>query len=76
VASLVDVTVMLGEPRSFTAHLPEGYELISVTGSSLDTSAQTGSTLALTINNPASRRHQFLFVLERPHPAAAVPPAA
>jgi hypothetical protein len=72
VASLVDVTVMLGEPRSFTAHLPDGYELISVTGGSLDSSAQTGTTLTLTLNNPAARRHQFLFVLERPHPGPAV----
>ena len=71
VATLVDIAVMLGEPRSFTAHLPPGFELVSLTGNSLDTTSQNGSVVTMTVSNPAQRRHQFLFVLERPQPSTA-----
>jgi hypothetical protein len=69
VATLVDIAVMLGEPRSFTAHLPPGFELVSLTGNSLDTTSQTGNVVTITVTNPAQRRHQFLFVLERSQPS-------
>ena len=65
--ALIDVTVMQGEPRTIDLRLPAGYELISISGSTLDGSAQDGATVRLTLRDPAVRRHQFLVSLERPH---------
>jgi hypothetical protein len=69
-AALIDINVVQGQPRTFEAKLPDGYELLSVTGNSLESSAQNGATLTLTLNNPAAQRHQFLIVLERANTGA------
>jgi hypothetical protein len=66
-ASLVDLTVVQGEPRAIDVALPAGYEVASVTGSSIETSDDRGGRLVLTLNNPTLRRHQFLVVLEQAH---------
>jgi hypothetical protein len=64
--SLVDVTVVQGEPTEFEVRIPAGYELAGVTGSSLDRSEQQGQRLVLVVSAPTRRRHQFLINLERP----------
>ncbi len=64
--ALVDLTVVQGEPRAIEIRLPAGYELTSVSGSSLASSDQREGGLMLTVD-PAARRHQFLLSLERPH---------
>ena len=64
--SLVDVTVVQGEPTEFEVRIPAGYELAGVTGSSLDRSEQQGPRLVLVVSAPSRRRHQFLINLERP----------
>jgi hypothetical protein len=66
-AALVDITVTQGELRTMTVHLPAGYEFQSVTGSTIEESAEAEDDLILTIGNPAARRHQFLITLERAH---------
>jgi len=65
--ALIDVTVVQGEPRTIDIQLPAGYELTSIAGGSLEKSDQNGSTVTLTVGEPAARRHQFLVSLERPH---------
>src|SRR5205809_4226898 len=68
--ALVDVTVVQGEPRTIAVKLPSGYELTSISGSSLETGdagGQRDGTVVLTVGDPAARRHQFLVSLERPH---------
>jgi hypothetical protein len=65
--ALVDVTVMQGEPRTIDLRVPAGYELTGISGSTLDRSDQDGASVTLTLREPASRRHQFLVSLERPH---------
>jgi hypothetical protein len=66
-AALIDVTVVQGEPRSLELRLPPDYELTGISGSSLESSDQTGRTVVLTLSNASLRRHQFLVALERPH---------
>jgi Carboxypeptidase regulatory-like domain len=66
-ASLVDLTVVQGEPRTIEVALPNGYEVASVTGSSIETSDDRGGRLVLTLNNPTLQRHQFLVALEQAH---------
>jgi hypothetical protein len=66
-AALIDVTVIQGELRTLSARLPAGYEVTSVTGSSLEDSAIRDGETVLTIADPSARTHQFLINLERPH---------
>jgi hypothetical protein len=63
--TLIDLTVVRGEPRSFSVWLPAGYELTGVTGSSLESSQTQGDTVVLAVADPAIRSHQFLIGLER-----------
>ena len=51
--SLVDLTVVQGEPTEFEVRIPAGYELAGVTGSSLDRSEQQGERLLLVVSAPA-----------------------
>jgi hypothetical protein len=66
-AALVDVNITQGELRTMRVRLPAGYELQSVSGSSLEESSPVDNDVILTIGNPAARSHQFLITLERPH---------
>ena len=63
--SLIDITVVRGEPRTFEVRLPRGYEVTSVSGTSLDTSATRDGIVTLTVREPSRRRHQFLVSLEQ-----------
>jgi hypothetical protein len=71
ISSLVDVTVVRGEPRDFQIELPAGYEATSVTGATLDRFTVSGQTLSLTVREPERRRHQFVLTLEQPHAAGS-----
>jgi hypothetical protein len=66
-ASLIDVTVIQGEPRTLDVRLPPGYEVTNISGSSLETSEPRAGGIVLTVGDPTLRRHQFLIGLERPH---------
>jgi hypothetical protein len=65
--SLIDVTVVQGQPSSIAVRLPQGYELTSVSGNSLERSDQRDDGVVLTVSDASLRRHQFLLSLERPH---------
>ena len=70
-SSLVDVTVVRGEPRDFQIELPDGYEATSVTGATLDRFSVNGRIVSLTVREPERRRHQFVLTLEQPHAAGS-----
>jgi hypothetical protein len=65
--SLLNATVVQGEPSQFDVSLPAGYEIASVSGASLDRSETRDGHAVLYVADPAARRHQFLLSLERPH---------
>ncbi len=65
--ALIDVGVTQGELRTLTVRLPQGYELLAVSGNTLERSDPAGQDVILTVGNPAARSHQFLVNLERPH---------
>ena len=71
-AALVDVTLLQGELRTLAVRFPSGFELASVSGSSIASSAPANDGIVLTFGNPAARSHQFLVTLERT-PAAPSP---
>ena len=65
--TLIDVTVVQGEARTVEARLPAGYEVTSISGSSLDSSERRDGVVVLTVGDATARRHQFLLSLERQH---------
>ena len=68
--ALVEITVVRGDPERFEVQIPEGYEVSSITGSSLESSEVRGRAISLVVREPA-RRHQFLIGLEQPHGAGS-----
>jgi hypothetical protein len=69
--ALVEITVVRGDPNQFDVQIPDGYEVSSITGSSLDTSEVRGRAISLAVREPSRRRHQFLIGLEQPHGAGS-----
>jgi len=65
--TLIDLAVVRGEPRTVELRLPDGYQLMGTTGSSLETSEPVDNRVVLTLADPTARHHQFLVSLERPH---------
>jgi len=65
--ALIDVTVLQGDARNIEVRLPSGYELASISGSSLESSDRRDGMVVLALGDPAARRHQFLISLERQH---------
>jgi hypothetical protein len=63
--TLLDVTVVQGEPAQLDVALPAGYEMISASGASLERTESQPDHVTLFVTNPAQRRHQFLISLER-----------
>ncbi len=63
--TLLDVTVVQGEPLQMDLALPAGYEMISASGTSLERTENHPDRVTLFVMNPAQRRHQFLISLER-----------
>src|SRR5450755_4185737 len=64
-ASLVDVTVVQGDPSQFEVEIPGGYEVTGVTGSSLESSETQSGVLVLKVRTASQRAHQFLISMER-----------
>src|SRR6185369_2062608 len=65
VTALCDLNVIQGEAGEFKMSLPEGYELVTASGSTLESSDVSGNTLTLRVHDPARRNHQFLIAIER-----------
>ena len=63
--ALCDVTVIQGEADEFKLALPEGYEVTTASGNTLESHTPSGKTLTLRVLDPARRNHQFLIALER-----------
>jgi hypothetical protein len=65
--SLVNATIVQGEPSQIAVTIPAGYEVVSVSGASLERTETQPGRVVLFVSDPALRRHQFLVSLERPH---------
>jgi hypothetical protein len=65
--TLVDVTVVQGEPRTIDVRIPGGFELAGMSGSVIESSEVRDGIVVLTLSDPSVRRHQFLVSLERTH---------
>jgi hypothetical protein len=64
-ASLFDVTVVQGTTPTLHVRVPDGFEVLSVSGSTIDTRSAGPGRVELTVTDTERRRHQFLVALER-----------
>src|SRR5215217_5596886 len=65
VTALCDINVVQGEAGEFKMSLPAGYELVTASGSTLESHDVSGNILTLRVHDPARRNHQFLIAIER-----------
>jgi hypothetical protein len=65
VTALCDLNVIQGEAAEFKMSLPPGYELVTASGSTLESHEVSGNMLTLRVHDPARRNHQFLIAIER-----------
>lgn len=65
VTALCDVNVIQGEAAEFKISLPAGYDLVTASGSTLESHDVADNTLTLRVHDPARRTHQFLIAIER-----------
>ncbi len=65
-ASLVDISVVQGEPAQFEIEIPDGFEVTGATGATLDSSEVRPGVLTLRTASGTQRSHQFLISLEKP----------
>jgi hypothetical protein len=65
VTTLFDVTIVQGTASSLDVRIPPGFEVASVSGSTIEVMSERDGVIALTVAEPERRRHQFLVALER-----------
>jgi hypothetical protein len=70
-ATLVDLTIVHGEPDEVDVQLPPGFELVGASGATLESFQAIAGGARLTLREPARRRHQLLLNLERASPDAS-----
>jgi hypothetical protein len=63
--TLMDISVVQGEPLQIDLDIPAGYEVTSVSGATVDRTEPRAGGLTLFVTRPAERRHSFLISLER-----------
>lgn len=65
IATLADIAVIQGDPAQFEVEVPQGYEITSVTGASLDTTEIQPGILVVKVSSASQRNHEFLISMER-----------
>jgi hypothetical protein len=63
--TLLDLTIVQGEPAQIDVRLPQGFEIVGTSGTTLEAIQQVPGGVRLTLREPARRRHQLLLNLER-----------
>lgn len=63
--TLMNLTVVQGEPSQIEIDIPAGYEVTNVSGATVDRTEPRPDGITLFFTNPAERRHSFLIGLER-----------
>jgi len=66
IAALADITVVQGDAEQFSVAVPDGFEVTSVNGPSLESSEIQNGVLFLKLAGHGRTTHQFLISMERP----------
>ena len=71
--TLLDLTIVQGEPAQIDVRLPQGFEIVGTSGTTLEAIQQVPGGVRLTLREPARRRHQLLLNLERASADGSLP---
>lgn len=63
--ALCDLNVIQGEVTEFKFPLPDGFELVTASGNTLESSDVSGKIVTLRVHDATKRNHQFLIEIER-----------
>ncbi len=66
IAALANITVVQGDADQFSVAIPEGFEVTSVNGASLESSEIQNGALLLHVAGRGHSVHEFLIAMERP----------
>jgi hypothetical protein len=66
IAALTNLTVIQGDADQFSVAIPEGFEVTSVNGASLESSEILNGALLLHVAGRGHSLHEFLISMERP----------
>ena len=66
IAALANLTVVQGDADQFSVAIPEGFEVTSVNGASLESSEILNGALLLHVAGRGHSTHEFLISMERP----------
>jgi len=66
IATLAQINVVQGEANQFSVAIPDGFEVTSVNGPSLESSEIENGALLLKIAGRGRTSHEFLIAMERP----------
>jgi hypothetical protein len=72
--ALADINVIQGEAVEFKIPIPDGFDLTTASGSTLESSDLSSGVLTLRVHDPAKRNHQFLIAIERSNSETKVEP--
>ena len=66
IAALANITVVQGDADQFSVPIPDGFEVTSVNGASLESSEILNGALLLHVAGRGHSMHEFLISMERP----------
>ena len=66
IAALANITVVQGDADQFSVPIPDGFEVTSANGASLESSEIQNGTLLLHVAGRGHSTHEFLISMERP----------
>src|SRR5258708_294160 len=66
IAALANITVVQGDADQFSVAVPDGFEVTSVNGASLESSEIQNGILLLHVTGRGHSAHEFLIAMERP----------
>ena len=64
-ASIVEVSVLSGQPGRFDVTVPSGYAFAGASGGSVETAEEHGGVVSVSVVKSQERRHQFILSFER-----------
>jgi len=66
IASIVEVSVLSGQPDRLEVEIPSGYTFAGVSGAAVESAEESAGVVSVRLSRPQERRHQMVVSFERP----------